>query len=74
MIPKPHKNNKLIYAISVFLALAILGMFIDDNDECSLIYFQNNLDTDTVIGLGFFLVIWVYFLSNSSILDRNNNK
>lgn len=63
---KSKKGNGWFYAISIFLGLAIMGMFVDDNDNWSLTYFQQNFDSDSLIGLIFFLFIWVYFYINSS--------
>lgn len=64
------KGNKWFYAISVFLGMGVLGLFVDDNDDWSIIYFQENLDSDTLLGFGLLLIIWVYFLINSSFFDK----
>lgn len=64
------KSNTWFYVISGFLGFGIIGLFIDDNDEFSLQYFQQNLDQDTLIGFGFILIIWVYFLINSRFFER----
>ncbi|PCI07474.1 MAG: hypothetical protein COB77_04585 [Gammaproteobacteria bacterium] len=68
------KSNKWFYALSVFLVMSILGMFVDDEDNWSITYFQNSFDQDTIIGLGFFLMVWVYFLLNSSFISKYRNK
>lgn len=71
---KPKKSNKWFYAISVFLGMGVLGLFVDDEGNWSITYFQNNLDSDTLLGFGFLLVIWVYFLINSSFFDKRRDR
>ncbi len=64
-------SNKWFYVISTFFGLAILGLFIDDKDNWSLTYFQNNMDTDTIIGFSFILIVWIYFLLNSHFMIQS---
>ncbi len=64
-------SNKWFYVISTFFGLAILGLFIDDNDNWSLTYFQNNMDMDTIIGFSFILIVWIYFLLNSHFMIQS---
>tara|TARA_R110000868_G_scaffold391396_4_gene661526 strand:- start:47429 stop:47974 length:546 start_codon:yes stop_codon:yes gene_type:complete len=74
-LPPPQlqseKGNGWFYAISAFMLLAIMGMFVDDNDEWSLQAFKHNMDSDAAIGLGFFLFVWVYFFINSRFFKRS---
>ena len=67
---EPQKGDKWFYAISVFLVLGVLGLFVDDEDNWSMTYFQQNLDTDTLVGFGFILAVWVYFLINSRLFEN----
>ncbi|MBL4711805.1 MAG: hypothetical protein JKX75_04800 [Gammaproteobacteria bacterium] len=67
------KGNKGFYAMSVFLGLVILGLFVDDEDNWSMTYFQNNLDSDTLLVFGIFFVIWIYFLFNSRFYSKIRN-
>lgn len=64
-------SNKWFYVISAFLGLAILGLFVDDNDNWSFVHFQNNLDSDTVVGFVFIFVVWFYFLWNSRFMRKS---
>ena len=59
------RSNKWFYVISAFFGMAIFGLFVDDEDNWSLSTFQNNLDTDTMIGFVLIFVVWLYFLLNS---------
>ncbi|MCR8922079.1 hypothetical protein NO559_04810 [Dasania sp. GY-MA-18] len=65
-----QKGNGWFYAISIFMLLAVMGLFVDDNDDWSLQAFQHNMDSDAAIGLAFFLMIWVYFFINSRFFKR----
>ncbi len=71
VVSKNKKNNTWFYVMSAFLAVAILGMFVDDEDELSINYFLENLDTDTIIGFCFVLIVWVYFLVTSSFFKKH---
>lgn len=64
-------SNKWFYVISTFFGLAILGLFVDEEDNWSLASFQTNFDTDSMIGLGFIFVVWIYFLLNSSFVNQS---
>lgn len=66
------KSNTGFYAMSIFLVFAILGLFIDEEDNYSLNYFYENLDSETLLGFIFFLAIWVYFLINSKFFSKNS--
>ena len=65
------KSNTWFYVMSAFLAVAILGMFVDEEDELSMNYFLANLDTDAIIGFSFVLIVWVYFLVTSSFFKKH---
>ena len=69
----PKKNNKWFYAMSTFLVLMVMGMFIDDDGEWSLSYFQHEFDSDAITGLIFFLIIWVYFYINSAFFKSSRS-
>ncbi len=64
------KDNKLFYAMSVFLFMAVAGLFVDDDDNWSASYFVENLDSDTALGFGLFFALWVYFFVNSNWYQR----
>ena len=69
---RAKNNDKGFYAISIFLVLGILGLFIDDEGEFSTSYFMMNIDTDAILGFSFFLAIWVYFLVTSSFFHKRS--
>ncbi len=64
------KDNKLFYAMSIFMMMAVGGLFVDDEDNWSTSYFMENLDTDTLLGFGLFFALWVYFFVNSDWYQR----
>ncbi len=65
-----QKNNKAFYALSIFLAMAVLGLFTDDNGDWSLASFEQNMDSDTVLGLAVFAALWAYFFRVSRIYEQ----
>ncbi len=67
---RAKKNDKWFYAMTTFLLLGILGMFVDNEGVWSLKTFTNNWDSDTITGLIFLLIIWVYFFLNSNLYQK----
>ncbi len=64
------KDNKLFYAMSIFMLMAVGGLFVDNEDNWSTSYFMENLDTDTLLGFGLFFALWVYFFVRSNWYQR----
>jgi len=61
------KSDGWFYAMSSFFILLVLSIFVDENDKWALSNVQENLNTDSLLALSVFFLIWIYFLINSKL-------